>query len=267
MSDSVSDTEETQVRNTTRGRTWCFTWNNYRDIDIQYLVEKLSCERYLFGEEIGTSGTPHLQGVVHFKNARTFEQCRKIFKNNHIEKCDNFHASLKYCSKDGKTFSNIPGMTTRKEILLKKYEDVVWKDWQQSLIEEINTQPDDRTVIWVVDKNGNSGKSFLSKYLYLKYDAIIADGKKDNVFNQVKNWMDVHNNSESPKIIILDVPRHNADYINYGVLEQLKNGLIYSGKYEGGVCAFESPHVVIFSNDEPDYSKFTGDRWKIIDLE
>lgn len=266
MSTVVSDTEETQVRNT-RSRTWCFTWNNYSEIDVQYLVVKLSSEQYLFGEEIGTNGTPHLQGVVKFKNARSFKQCRKIFKNNHVEKCNNWNASLNYCSKDGKTYSNISGKESRNERLLKKFEGVTWRDWQKRLIEEITPTPNDRTVIWVVDKKGNSGKSFLSKYLFLKYNAIIADGKKDNVFNQVKNWIDTHNSSEDPKIVILDVPRHNADYINYGVLEQLKNGLIYSGKYEGGACAFESPHVIVFSNDDPDYSKFTEDRWYVINLD
>lgn len=266
MSDTAEHSE-TQVRNTTRGRTWVFTWNNYTENDVKYLLRELSREKYIFGEEVGTENTPHLQGAVRFRNARTFEQVRKIFKNNHIERCQRWNASKNYCKKDGLFYTNIPGMGNRYHRLLALYNHVTWRDWQAQLLRALGQKPDDRKVIWVVDQAGNSGKSFLCKYLFLKYGAIIADGKKDNVFNQVKAWIDTHKDHEDPTMILLDVPRHNAEYINYGMIEQLKNGLIYSGKYEGGVCVFESPHVVIFSNDEPDYSKFTTDRWVIITIE
>ena len=107
---------------------------------------------------------------------------------------------------------------------------------------------------------GNNGKSFLAKYIALKFGCIIADGKKDNIFNQVLMMEDKRG------IILLDVPRHNVDYINYGCLEALKNGLIYSGKYEGGQCIFDIPHIIVFMNDIPNgfYEKFSGDRYEMI---
>ena len=68
------------------------------------------------------------------------------------------------------------------------------------------------------------------------------------------------------KIVLLDIPRSAEGYINYGVLEQLKNGLLYSGKYEGGKCLFDDVHVVVFANFMPDRSQFSEDRWNIIEL-
>lgn len=263
MSNSVSGTPDTPSRNTNRCRAWCFTWNNYASSDVKYLLEKLSSAKYLFGEETGTAGTPHLQGVVRFANARTFDQCKKIFKNNHIEKCSNWNASLNYCSKDGQTYTNITSKMSRNERLLKLYDDVVWKDWQQQIIDIVDTQPNSRTVNWFWESNGNVGKSFLAKYLYLKYGAIIADGKKDNVFNQVKIYLEGHPRMDI-KLVILDIPRYNLGYENYGVLEKLKDGLIYSGKYEGGVCVFNAPHVVVFANQPPDETRFSEDRWNIV---
>ena len=256
----------TPARNT-KHRSWCFTWNNYSSEEVTYLTNKLKNEKYLFGEEKGNSGTPHLQGTVNFKSPRSFSSVRKIFKNNHIEVCKNWQASLNYCSKDGETYTNIESKKTRNVRLLEdEYENITWRPWQEKVISILNTKPNNRTINWIWETNGNVGKSFLAKYLYLKYDAIIADGKKDNVFNQIKLWIDTHKDNKDPTIILLDIPRYNKDYINYGMLEQIKNGMIYSGKYEGGVCVFKSPHVIIFSNDRPDTSYMSIDRWNIINI-
>lgn len=258
---------DTPSRNTKK-RAWCFTWNNYTNNNIEYLIQKLqSPTSYLFGEEVGDSGTPHLQGVVRFKNARSFSSVRKLFMENHIEPCKNWQASLNYCSKDGETYTNIEKQKTRTERMLEKYEGVRWKQWQQDVINIVESLPNDRTVNWFWEKGGNVGKSFLAKYLVLKYDAIIADGKKDNVFNQIKLWLDNHKDKEDPKLVLLDIPRYSLDYINYGVLEQVKNGLIYSGKYEGGICCFDSPHIIVFANEPPDRRKMSEDRWNIVEID
>lgn len=250
----------------TKKRAWCFTWNNYSEEDIRYLLDIFKNEQYLFGEEIGGTGTHHLQGVMRFKNPRAFNSVRKMFKNNHIEPCKNWKASLNYCSKDGRTYTNLDEKKTRKDRLLCKYENVKFYDWQKKIIEICESEPNDRTINWIWEKKGNKGKSFLAKYIVMKYDAIISDGKKDNVFNQIKTWLDSHRQNEDPKIIILDCPRYNREHINYGVLEQIKNGMIYSGKYEGGICLFGNPHIFIFANSEPDLDCLSFDRWNIIPI-
>lgn len=254
-------------RRNTKHRAWCFTWNNYTSEDIEYLTGKLKTGDYLFGEEVGgNTGTPHLQGVFRFKNPRSFNSIQKLLKKNHIEPCNNWQASLNYCSKDGETYTNIEKKKTRKNRLLEKYDSVKWKEWQQQIIDICESEPDDRTVNWIWETEGGAGKSFLAKYLVMKYDAIISDGKKDNVFNQIKNWLDAHKDNEDPRLIILDCPRYNREHINYGTLEQIKNGMIYSGKYEGGVCLFDNPHIVIFANSEPDYECLSNDRWNVISI-
>ena len=66
--------------------------------------------------------------------------------------------------------------------------------------------------------------------------------------------------------VILDIPRHNLEYINYGLLEKIKDGLIYSGKYEGRDCIFDNVHLWVFANERPDTSKMSADRWNLITL-
>jgi len=61
-----------------------------------------SDEQYLFGEEVGTNGTQHLQGVVKFNNPISFTSIKKKLPKCHIEKCKSWKSSLTYCCKDGK---------------------------------------------------------------------------------------------------------------------------------------------------------------------
>ena len=43
------------------------------------------------------------------------------------------------------------------------------------------------TELYIIeDEGGHNGKSTLCKYLDLVYNVLLADGKKDNIFNQLK---------------------------------------------------------------------------------
>lgn len=257
--------DDTPTRNT-KSRSWCFTWNNFTADSIEYLLTNLSKNSlFVFGEEIGTNGTSHLQGAVKFKNARSFKSVRKLFKENHVEQCKNWQASINYCSKDGQIYTNIETEKSRKDMIFDAYyKDVVWRKWQQQVVTICESEPDSRTIHWIWESNGNAGKSFLCKYLWVKYDAIVADGKKDNIFNQIKIWLDTNKKNSNPRVVILDVPRKNIEYVNYQAIEQIKNGFIYSGKYEGGICAYKHPHVFIFANEEPNYSAWSKDRYSVL---
>lgn len=249
-----------------RSRRWCFTLNNHTTDEYNDIIKHFDTKNALFciGEEIGESETPHLQGYIEFKNPRSFESIKKINKRLHIEKAKGSREqNITYCTKDGKFKSNFP--LPRKQRLLQKYTNTVWKEWQQNILNIINTPPDDRTINWIYDPIGNTGKSYLARYLMLTHDIILCDGKATDVFNQLKTFIDEHPDKD-PTIVILDVPRHSFEYINYGMLEKLKNGFLYSGKYEGGQLIFEPPHVFVFANEEPDYSKFSEDRWNVMCL-
>lgn len=278
------DTNDTRDCNTKiRSRAWCFTWNNYSENDIKYLENLFTEDKYIFGEEVGTLGTKHLQGAVMFKNPRHFGGVKKILEKCHIEKCISWMASIKYCSKEGKTFSNLENnLFSKKENreektqrllkelnmrLLSKYDNVIWKKWQRIVLNILTTKPDSRKIHWLWNKEGNIGKSFLCNYIDLKYDAIICTGKSTDIFNQAYTWR--MNNLEIDQIppCLIDIPKSESNHkVPYDAIEQLKNGSLYSGKYEGGKVKGESPHIFIFANYAPDISMLSKDRWVIIDL-
>lgn len=94
-------------------RNWVFTLNNYMDSEVINITE-LKC-KYVFQKEKGENGTPHLQGLLMFKNAVSFNSVKKMIPRGHIERCNNMISSIKYCTKpetrDGEIYHNCEELT------------------------------------------------------------------------------------------------------------------------------------------------------------
>lgn len=258
-----------KVRN--RSRRWCLTINNYSSDDYKRIVSTISVfNKWVVGKEVGEEKTEHLQCYFENKNQMDFGKVKKLFPRAHIEIAKgNLVQNYNYCTKETRFETNIDLRSFKEKIhdkiLDKHYQNVVWKDWQLEVLDLINQEPDPRTINWFWENNGNVGKSFLAKYIAIKHkDVIICEGKKGDIFNQINLLME---KEIEPRIIILDIPRVSLDFINLGVVEQIKNGLLYSGKYEGGICLFSTPCVICFANEAPDKKKMSSDRWNIIEVD
>jgi len=258
----LGNTNSSSGKRVHSSKKWCFTFNNYTKDDIEHL---LSCfkgsAKYIFQEETGESGTKHLQGSVEFDNKCRPTEKIKFTSKIHWEKCKDWNASVKYCSKEdtrtGEIYTNIKFPKPIKVI-----KDLY--DWQKDIVKIIEEEPDDRHIYWIWEDIGNTGKSSFAKYLVVMHDAIILSGKgNDCKYGIVKHY---ENNGVYPDIIIYDIPRTNIDYVSYESLESIKNGLFFSGKYESGQVVMNPPHIICFANSEPDLSKMSADRWKVINL-
>lgn len=91
--------------NQIRTRDWCITVNNPRDCDweqARVLFRSGTLMYYVFGNETGESGTPHIQGYLEFKNPRYFNGIKKLWPTAHVEpaKGSSDQAS-EYCKKTG----------------------------------------------------------------------------------------------------------------------------------------------------------------------
>lgn len=88
-----------------RSRRWCFTLNNYTNEELSQVTEiskKNSFDYFIFGKEIGESGTPHLQGYLEAKNAVRLTTLKNQISNRaHFEVARGTRKdNEKYCSKD-----------------------------------------------------------------------------------------------------------------------------------------------------------------------
>lgn len=262
--ETQQNTGETNDGNTKklRSRHWCFTLNNYTATDIELILREF--KSYTFQEETGASGTKHLQGVVSYTNARSWDHLKGILPTAHIERCRSIKHSIEYCSKietrTGRVYS------TQKILIEDPLEGKDYYPWQKEIIDIIYDKPDPRKIYWYWEEKGNVGKSDFAKHLFLKKKAYVLGGKAGDMAYAIGEAL-----VENPHLdtVIIDIPRC-VEHISYNGIEQVKNGLVFSPKYESKCIAFNRPHIIIFANVQPDsemYKKFSTDKWVIRKIE
>lgn len=127
--------------------------------------------------------------------------------------------------------------------------------WQSDLAAHLATEPDARKVSWYCDTTGNTGKSHFSHNYRHEGERpyVITGGKQADIFYGYA----------FQRVVIFDWARDAEDRFPYGVVEAFKNGYFLGTKYQSRPVEFQVPHVVIFSNFQPDLSKLSQDRWSI----
>lgn len=240
---------------------WFFTLNNYTKKDILHLKMRFikMCKWWIFEEETGKEGTPHLQGNISLKTKLRLTSIAKWDKRIHWEPTRNVEASIEYCKKETKIYTNLDMEN------FNEYDNIEWKEWQKKVVNIVEKScEEDRKINWIWDDKGNSGKSFLTKYLMKVENALVVEGKKSDIFHQIAKRRE---ENLRVNLVIIDVPRASFNNISYSAIECIKNGFISSGKYEGGQYTFKSPHVYVLANSAPDTRKFSKDRWNIVKLD
>lgn len=250
------------VGNTKRStplKYWFFTWNNYSEGDVGSLVPwmKWKCKKYAVQEEIGASGTPHLQGMLEMEQKTRFEYLQKMFPKVHWEKCK-ARAAAAYCQKE--TFEGARRWTKgqKRDLAVFRPAHPVFDEIEAL----INETPDHRTIHWYWEANGGVGKSAFSKYMYVKHDVtVITSTKSADIVTAIQ---------DDTKMVIFDWPRcaEVGTFCPFNAIEQIKNGFITDSKLkkEARIVAFDSPHVVIFANEPPNWCKLSSDRWHVVNI-
>ena len=256
-----------QKKRVNASKNWCFTWHDYSETELGSMApvaQGLGME-YVFGRETcPDTGRPHIQGCV-FSDTK-FRPMEKLKWNKtiHWECCKGDKLSnIQYCIKDKNFETNID---------LDKYlpEEIDYEEpygWQLQVVDIIKEKPCKRTIHWFWEPTGGYGKSELCRYLALKHDALMCAGKASDMKYMVSQYQE--KNKRSPKIIIFDVPRDSFEYISYTGIEEVKNAVFASPKYESKMYVGNRPHVIIFANFPPDTSssaRMSVDRYNIVNI-
>lgn len=130
-------------------------------------------------------------------------------------------------------------------------------DYQRQLLSIIEAPVCERSIYWVYDSVGNHGKTYFCKYLVDCKGAFYTNGGKG---------VDLLFAYSGQSIVLFDYVRDSEEYVGYGVIEQLKNGIAMSTKYESVTKRFATPHVIVMANFRPQSSKFSADRIKLIEV-
>ena len=145
--------------------------------------------------------------------------------------------------------------------------------WQTFLENSIlNKIPDDRTVDWIIDPMGNTGKSTVA-CLYVYKD--LTDGifmKIDNLdmmeltlIKKIEKYRLKY--SKDPKVLLFDFPCASdmkKVLAATALMEDAKSGYLettFGGNHKE--IQIGDIHIVVFSNNCPDLSVLSVDRWRL----
>lgn len=132
--------------------------------------------------------------------------------------------------------------------------------WQGELEAELKNEADDRKVIFYVDPEGGNGKTWFCRYYLSNYQdgQMLGVGKRDDMAYAI---------DPTKRVFFVNVPRGGMEYLQYTILEQIKDRMVFSPKYESKLKIFAHKcHVIVFTNEEPDMNKMSGDRYEIRDF-
>jgi len=257
-----NDVSSSEMTSKNQRINWFFTFFGYTESDILQITEfcKFKCKTSVFQEECcPNTGRMHLQGSLSLKKRARWSEFG-LPKGIHWEITRKEESAMGYCQKEytrkGRQWKN------GKEIIPLQIITTL-REWQRE-IEDIYLQEiDDRKIYWFWEPTGKIGKSSFCKYMVVKYKCLFCSGGKySDIMNLVFNQ-----DMDTCRAVIFDIPRAHRGHISYASLESIKNGLVCNTKYETGVKVFNSPHIFIFANFEPDDpEQMSMDRWDIREL-
>ena len=140
----------------------------------------------------------------------------------------------------------------------KKWKGRLLYDWQYRVLDRLMRQ-DERKIMWLVDRDGNHGKTFLGMYLNNLYNF--------QYFNTAINTRDIVQLLD-PTIsgVSIDISRASLSMFDYSCIESLKNGIVITGKYRGDRKRLDPIKVICFANNYPDLNQLSEDRWEVVVL-
>lgn len=280
----VKKTKAGYVYQRVRARRWAFTVHGATDEQRRRLIKLFSesedVELAVFSREMGEHSIhPHFQGYFECE-----KQCSMRERFGDALASKNFHLEPARASREH-NLAYVYAVTKPYEIgwiqftkgefeipdryqgWMSRFMDTFKpKPFQDEIMKLVEGSPDNRTIHWFWEPTGNVGKTAVAKWLHVMYGALYVSGRGGDIKHALARMREL---SESdPSILIVDLSR-NARMTKglLDCLESVKNGLLFSGKYDSRTLHMKSPpHVIVFANFPPsemEQHSLSADRWKV----
>lgn len=261
----------------------CAVWElrmNSEGVTVKQLKDQLKkiAKKWVFQLEQGSkTGYKHYQGRISLFKKATKKTALKLFVDipapQYFEPTTTADYTKEgfYCMKE-QTRLEGPYKDDDKEppyipVQYRHIKESQFYPYQKAIFN--NEYFNYRTVNYVVDKGGNLGKSTIACLTTQLKDGLyippMNDAQKlvEFVYCQLEQYKD----GETPKVFIIDLPRSMSKDCLFGMfsaIEQFKTGYIYDTRYKGRSRWIDSPNIWVFTNEDPDLSRLSRDRWNIL---
>lgn len=244
---------------------WCFTWPEsvlYEEHEVRFTPSQISRElkdiakKFTFQLEAGKeNGYRHYQGQLSLISKLNLAVIKNLLGPKiHWERTRDYFAAQNYSTK---TSTRIAGPWSEKSTFVDVVTNL--RPWQYDCMIKIMSAKSDRIIWWFWDPKGNTGKTQFCKFMAVQYGAtVIGNGAFKDIASSLP---------DDPKMVLMNLTRDLETHINYSALEAIKDGLIFSAKYESKMKIFNSPVVCVFANFEPRTEAMSLDRWRIIRID
>lgn len=243
---------------------WCFTWPetwNYDAYNIIFSPSRISqelkvyCKKFTFQLESGKEGSyRHFQGEMSLITKQNLKTLKNLFGDKiHWERTRDYFAAKNYASKAD---TRVRGPWDEKSKFIKTIKHL--REWQKDCYLDITNTLNDRIIWWFWDPKGNTGKTQFCKWMAIEHDATVLG---NGAFKDIAASL-----PDDPQIVLMNLTRDLETHINYSALEAIKDGLVFSAKYESHMKLFNSPVVCVFANFEPRLNAMSLDRWRVIKI-
>lgn len=209
----------------------------------------------------------HTCGIVEYKEKKEIEKKVALGLKELQQRMNedrNFNPINHYGGDDIKTIATIEKAMRYIREPIGIVPTILWKLWQMNLLKELSEKALDRLIVWYYDSYGRAGKSQLAEHLNMYYGVIVLTTLDISTVGLLIK--DFYNLTKKITRIIFDLPRkYNIKPEHYQTLELIKSGKILSSKYHCENVKFgdknnDKPHVVVFSNEMPDFEYLTEDK-------
>lgn len=194
-------------------------------------------------------------------HGRWSRTCTKVHSGKSFNYCMKLdtHAEGPWTSKDPE-IEDPPVLTRQLRKFIAHVEQTGKYPWQERL-EALIKQEEDREIICVIETEGNNGKSIFAEYLeYMRLAYEVPP------MTCMEDIMQCCMSISAKPCYIVDMPRAmKKDKLAgfFAGLEALKNGVMYDKRYSFKKRRIDRPQIVVFTNQVPETSLLSPDRWAL----
>ena len=231
-------------------------------MDLVKLLHK-HCKKWSFQKEKGDkTGYIHYQIRISLKTKQRLTGLSKIFPKSHFSPTSNENKNNNfYVLKED---TRIDGPWTDEMDLIPNYvprqiRNITLYPWQQTIV-DMSKQWDTRHINIIIDNQGNIGKSILVTYMGVNKLA-------NNIpfCNDYKDILRMVMDRPKRGVYLIDMPRAiNKERLFqlFSAIETIKSGYAFDDRYNFREEYFDCPNIFVFTNNKPDNTMLSNDRWK-----